>query len=97
MPTFERLPRFDQDWRSLSKQDQEKFRTAVAKFIADLDSGRPFRKGLRVKSVEGTNGVWEMTFAADGRATWQYGDEITPGHVHVVWRRIGAHAILRSP
>lgn len=39
----------------------------------------------------------EMTFAPDGRATWQFGDEAKAGHVHIVWRRIGTHDIFRSP
>lgn len=39
----------------------------------------------------------EMAFAPDGRATWQFGDEVMAGQVHVVWRRIGTHAIFRSP
>ncbi|WP_281288337.1 hypothetical protein [Haloactinospora alba] len=35
-----------------------------------------------------------MTWAPDGRATWQYGDEQRPGIVHVIWRRVGTHAIF---
>ncbi|MHB8290011.1 MAG: hypothetical protein ACYDEY_12385 [Acidimicrobiales bacterium] len=97
MPTFQRLPRFDQDWNSLTKEDRKRFRSAVGKFVADLDAGRPFRKSLRVRNVEGISNVWEVTFAPDGRATWQYGDEIKTGHAHVVWRRVGTHDIFRSP
>ncbi len=97
MPTFQRLPRFDQDWSSLTPDEQQRFRGAVTRFVSDLGTGQPFRKGLRVRRVEGTDGIFEMTFAPDGRATWQYGDEVRPGEVHVVWRRIGTHAIFRQP
>jgi hypothetical protein len=38
-----------------------------------------------------------MTRAPDGRATFQYGPEIAPGEPHVIWRRIGTHAIFREP
>lgn len=38
----------------------------------------------------------EMHFAPDGRATWQFGDEIKAGQAHVVWRRIGTHDIFSS-
>jgi hypothetical protein len=47
--------------------------------------------------VQGHAGVWEMTWAPDGRATFHYGDEIRPGDPHIIWRRIGTHAIFRAP
>ena len=97
MPTYQRLPRFDQDWQSLDRDEQRRFRVAVARFVEDLEAGRPFRPGLRVKKVQGTNEVLEMTFSPDGRATWQFGAEVTPGQTHVVWRRIGTHDAFRSP
>jgi hypothetical protein len=54
------------------------------------------RRG-RVKRVEGTPNVWGMTFAPDGRATWQYADDPAEGDPHVVWRRVGTHDVVRSP
>ncbi len=39
-------------------------------------------------------GVYEMTWAPDGRATWEYGDERFPGIPHVIWRRVGTHSIF---
>ncbi len=51
-----------------------------------------------MKTVQGVDGVWEMTWAPDGRATFSYGDERRRGHQHVIWRRIGNHAsVLRAP
>ncbi|TDQ53002.1 hypothetical protein [Actinorugispora endophytica] len=35
-----------------------------------------------------------MTWAPDGRATWEYGDEQRSGTPHVIWRRVGTHAIF---
>lgn len=97
MPTYERLPRFDADWQKLSDEQRERFRRAVRQFIDDLTAGRAFRKGLRVKRVQATSDVFEMTFAPDGRATWQYGSEVQPGQPHIVWRRIGTHDVFDSP
>lgn len=37
-----------------------------------------------------------MTWAADGRATFEYGQEIRPGEPHIIWRRIGTHASSAS-
>lgn len=69
----------------------------VAAFVAHLTAGEPFRAGLRVKRVQATDEVWELSWAPDGRATWQYGPQVRAGEPHVVWRRIGTHAIFRNP
>ena len=63
---------------------------------------REFRKlppSLRDASAssEGHAGVCEMTFAADGRATFEYGEPQRTGEAHVKWRRIGDHSILDRP
>ncbi|MEV7264016.1 hypothetical protein AB0N38_10735 [Micromonospora aurantiaca] len=97
MPTFELVQRFLRDWARLTPEQQEAFRHARKGFVDDLRAGNGFRKGLRVKRVQGTRDVWEMTWAPDGRATWQYGDEQKPGEAHVIWRRIGTHTIFDMP
>lgn len=98
MPTFQRLPRFDADREKLPDDMRDRFRRAVRQFVDDLAAGRPFRKGLRVKRVQLTPDVFELTFAPDGRATWQYGPERRQGEPqHVVWRRIGTHDVFRRP
>ncbi len=98
MPTREVLTSFWRDWDRLTPQQQLAFRKAVAQFIADLaDGGEGFHPSLRVKRVQGRRGVWEMTWAPDGRATFEYGDEIQSGEPHVIWRRIGTHAVFRQP
>jgi hypothetical protein len=50
-----------------------------------------------VHRVQGHPGIWEVTFAPDGRATFEYATAILPDEPHVVWRRIGTHAILVEP
>ena len=94
MPTYERLRRFDRDYEALSPEEQDAFKAAVRKFVADLDRGKGFRKGLRVKGVKGSPGLYEMTWADDGRATFSYGKSIREGEPHVVWHRIGGHGIF---
>jgi hypothetical protein len=97
MPTYQRLPRFDKDFEQLSHDERERFRQAVAKFVDDIERGRSFRRSLRVKGVQGAPGVFEMTWAPDGRATFHYGEPVREGDTHVVWRRVGTHAVLGSP
>lgn len=96
MPTFERTARFDRDLRALTPEQRRRFAGAVKKFVADLESGT-FRKGLRVKGIQGADGIFEMTFAGDGRATFQYGEERSPGDPHVIWRRVGTHEVFSTP
>ena len=76
---------------------QEAFLQAVEQFVDELRSGIGFRKGLRIKGVKGAAGVYELTWADDGRGTFQYGPEVTNGEPHVVWRRVGTHDIFKNP
>ncbi|MGX1762061.1 hypothetical protein ACWIG5_35010 [Streptomyces lydicus] len=97
MPTFETLPRFTTDLQHLTPDQRRAFRQAVIAFVHDLRTGGPFRAGLRVKGVRRASGIFELTWAQNGRATWSYSQEQVPAARHVVWRRIGTHAILTSP
>ena len=95
MPSYERSRRFERDWKALDEADRHRFRAAFARFDADL-AGGTFRPGLRVKRIQGTDDIFEMTWAPDGRATLEYGTPQKAG-AHVIWRRIGRHAIFRRP
>jgi len=97
MPTRDVLAKFWRDWAQLGPGEQQAFLIAVDKFVADLRAGRGFRSGLRVKGVRGTPGVYELTWARDGRATFSYGRSIVGDEPHVIWRRLGTHEILREP
>ncbi|HEX3270763.1 MAG TPA: hypothetical protein VHR15_08940 [Ktedonobacterales bacterium] len=47
--------------------------------------------------MQGHTGVFEMTWADDGRATFSYGTSSVPGEPHIIWRRVGSHDILQNP
>jgi hypothetical protein len=96
MPTHEAAESFWRDWERLTAREQHRFRQAVGKFLADLERGVGFRPSLRVKGVRGAPGIYELTWAPDGRATFQYAQPVR-ADVHIVWRRIGTHDILRAP
>ena len=97
MPTYAWLARFGVDFDALSPEQQSAFLSSVALFVADLRGGERFRNGLRVKGVKGAAGIFEMTWADDGRATFEYGDSIVAGEPHIVWRRVGTNAVLQRP
>jgi hypothetical protein len=82
--TFYVLPRFRRDFDKLTADQRARFRAVVKNaFTPDLDNWS-FRPCLRVKHVQATRDVWEMTWAPDGRATWHYGEEVRPGIPHVI-------------
>jgi hypothetical protein len=99
MPTSQTLSRFERDWKKRTAQQQATFRKVVTEaFVSDLAApDRPFRPGLRVKGVAAHPGVFEMTWDNEGRATFSYGDERIAAQAHVIWRRIGTHAIFTPP
>lgn len=96
MPTWDQLDGFRRELRNLTPEQRAAFIVAVTHFVADLKM-KKFRKGLRVKKVQGTRDVWEMTWADNGRATFHYGESIHHGEQHVVWRRIGTHDVFDRP
>lgn len=95
MASYERTRRFERDWAALTPKQRDRFAAAFLRFDADLAAGT-LRAGLRVKRVEGTDRIYEMTWAPDGRTTFEYGTSDGEG-VHVIWRRIGTHAVFRRP
>lgn len=72
-------------------------------FLAAADSaaagsGNPWPRGMRVKRLTGTRGIWEMTWSMrnpDGRATWEWID--SGNEPAIRWRRVGDHSVLRRP
>jgi len=97
-PTYEAQRRFERDLRRLTRAERDRFGTARRRLVAGLDQQPPrFDPALRVKRVQGHEGIWELTWAPDGRATFAYGPEVRAGEPHVIWRRIGDHSILTQP
>jgi len=91
------LPRFNRDYQLLSREERALFAESVKKFVEDLASAGKPRSGLRVKGVQGAPGIFELRWAPDGRATFQFGKSIREGQPHIIWRRVGGHEILGAP
>jgi len=97
LPTYAWLARFRSDFERLTPSQQAAFLLAVQQFVDDLQAGRGFRNGLRVKGIQGASGIFEMTWAPDGRATFEYGPAVAKGQPHVIWRRVGTHTVFEQP
>jgi hypothetical protein len=105
MPTFEVQERFRRDYLRLRPEQRAQFRDALREFVRVLrESERTSRPGiprfpqrLGVKPMVNRRSVPESAWAPDGRSTWEYGASPRDGMWHVVWRRIGTHAIYEDP
>ncbi len=66
---------------------------------AAAGEANPWPNSMRVKKLEGTDGIWEMTWgwkAPDGRATWEW-RTLEDGESAIRWRRVGTHEVFKSP
>lgn len=105
MPTFEADDRFWNEYARLRADQQQRFRDARDQFIAVLRAweaerrpGIPrFPQALGVKPMTAHRNIMELAWAPDGRCTWAFGTPRVPGKFHVIWRRIGTHAIYDDP
>jgi len=101
---YETTPAFRADLRRLSKGEAAQFRQVVLNvFGPAYDSfvarpSTPFPASLRIKSVVGAPGIFEMTWSfsgPDGRATFEWTE--IDGQPAIRWRRVGGHRVLRQP
>lgn len=105
MPTYAVRERFAHQLRQLRPEQRELFLQALRVFIqilreweADGCQGVPrFPRSLGVKPMVNRRGVMEMAWAPDGRCTWEFGTPQRQGKAHIIWRRIGSHAIYEDP
>ena len=97
-PTFRVSERAAREYAKLNPRDKARFTRARVAFVDALRADpSALPPNLRVKRVQGHDGIWELTWSADGRATFEYGAEQLPGEPHVRWRRIGSHSIFSDP
>jgi hypothetical protein len=97
VPTQEKDPRSWRDRGLLTRDQRTAFVKAAKKLNADLKAGQGCRKGLRIKDGQGHRGVFEMTWADDGRATFRSGTRPHAGDVHVICQPIASQEMLTNP
>lgn len=105
VPTYEVQDEFWAQYRRLSPAQRDQFRKARREFIdillrfeASGQSGIPhFPARLGVRHMVNNRSILEFAWADDGRCTWQYGTPKRAGKFHIIWRRIGTHAIYAAP
>jgi hypothetical protein len=107
--TFELAEPFKADYRRLSEDEREMFRSAARAFNVASDrfvgtkDPASWPADLRVKAVVNAPGIFEMTWrfsGPDGRATWEWAtvaDQDGRSWPAVRWRRLGYHGVFREP
>jgi hypothetical protein len=102
---YRTTPAFDGDVGRLTEAEKQLFNRVVReKFVtaADRVTSHPDRatwpKSLRVKSVEGADRIWAMTWSfsgPDGRATFEWIE--IDGEPAIQWHRVAGHEIFKDP
>jgi len=82
---YEFSSRFRKDYQALSKEIRDIFETKLLLFLDN-----PSHPSLRVKRLVGTADRWEGSVTMNYRFTFQLADG------KALFRRIGAHDILRT-
>jgi hypothetical protein len=97
------LDAFRADYRRLSDAERALFKVVLPAFVAACDRfaadpAAPWPASLRVKSIVGAPGIFEMTWSfrgPDGRATFEW--VRINNEPAIRWRRIGTHEVFRKP
>ncbi|MEQ6902566.1 hypothetical protein [Nocardioides sp. YIM 152588] len=101
---FETTSAFDSDIRRLKREQLATFKQVVRERLAPAcnayaaDPATPWPAALRVKSVQGADGVLEMTWSfasSDGPATFEL--VTIDGELRCRWRRVGDHDVFTRP
>jgi hypothetical protein len=84
---------WEPDWQAGEREASEQIKAGDVEVFEEVDAHR-WRPELRIKRVQGVPKGFEMTWAPDGRAPWQFGAPIRDGVRHEIWRRVGTHDIF---
>jgi hypothetical protein len=99
---FETTPAFDTDVRRLKGDFKKAFGSVVRDSFAPAcdqfasTPGYVWPAALRVSRMQGTSGIWEMTWSfasPDGRATFEFVRR--DGELICRWRRVGDHSVFK--
>ncbi len=82
--------KFIKSFKKLNKENQVTFESQLKKFLNKPKP--PFHPSLRIKKVQGTKEIFEMTITMGIRMTWQFTEE------GILLRNIGEHdKTLKKP
>lgn len=83
-------PKFIKNFKKLNKLDQDAFEKQMRKFLNKPTP--PFQPSLRIKRVQKTDNIFEMTITMRIRMTWEFTED------GILLRNIGEHdKTLKNP
>lgn len=80
---IERTDKFKREYKKLPEDIKKAFKIQFQKFINHPYA--EFHPSLRIKRIQGTSNIFEMTITMGIRMTWQYTDD------GILLRNIGKH------
>jgi len=95
MPTYERSAEFLRDLARLTPAQRKQFEAAVRAMIEDLKANQPFRASLHIERFHRRPDAFEMRWAGDGRALFEFGQSPIQGEAHIIWLAVGTHNIYK--
>ena len=75
--------RFKREFKKLSNSDKNSFEKQINTFMDNPNP--PYHPSLRIKKIQGTNGIFEMTITMGVRLTFEFGED------KIILRNIGEH------
>jgi hypothetical protein len=96
MPKYNFWPGFMRSFKKLTPEQQQLFLAAVRTIVASMKAGKGFPAPPLVEKLAGHE-IWEVRWAANGRATFHLQSDLQTGEDIIIWRRIGGHEILANP
>jgi hypothetical protein len=95
MPTYERTEEFLRDLARLTPAQRKQFETAERAMVEGPKANRPFRASLGVERFHRRPNAYEMRWAGDGRALFEFGASPIQGQAHIIWLAAGTHDIYK--
>ena len=80
---------FYRSYERLDPEDRTRFRNAVSMLMEAFGRNEELPASLRVRPVAGAEDIYEMSWAADGRATFSIRSDPDGDQRVIFWRRVG--------
>ena len=93
---FRRTPKFNEDFKNLTPQEQQEVKTAFLNVALALQGNAELFRKHRIKQMQGRKDIWEGHVKINLCFTFHY-DETEDGEKICFFRRIGTHDIYQKP
>jgi len=93
---FRRTPKFNEDFKNLTPQEQEDVKAAFPNVVSALQGNAVLFRKHRIKQMQGHEDIWEGHVKINLCFTFHY-DKTEDGEKVCFFRRVGTHDIYNRP